>query len=167
MDVFHASRMTDPTIETARGALPDARADQILAFWSENGALHGDAARRRLRDVVCLLIDAQGAVAGVNSVYAADVALVGGRRFWVYRALLPGAAAAHADAMLATAFDALAGGFDPASDDPIGLCLLTTDVAEARRRPQAEWERPRMVHAGFTPDGAVVRVGYFDGARIA
>jgi hypothetical protein len=158
--------MTDHAIETVRDALPDHRAEELLAFWSQNGALGGDAARRRLRDVVCLLIDADGAIAGVNSVYAADLALVASHRFWVYRSLLPGAAAVHADAMLEAAFDALAAGFDPESDAPIGLCVLTTDLAEARRRPEAEWERPRMVHAGLTPDGAVVRVGYFDGARI-
>jgi hypothetical protein len=152
-------------IEVVRDRLPDDRAEDVLAFWERHGALSGAAARRRLKDVVCVLTDA-GEVIGANSAYAASVERVGGLRFWVYRSFLPGAVAGHADAMLAAAFAALAEGFDPGSDAPIGVCVIVDDPAEAARRPEAEWREPRMAHAGFTAEGAQVRVGYFPGALI-
>jgi hypothetical protein len=152
-------------IEVVRGDLSDERAEQLLAFWERHGALSGAAAHRRLKDVVCVLLDA-GEVVGVNSAYAADVAQVGGLRFWVYRAFLPGVPGDQQDAMLAAAFAALGQDFNPASDDPVGLCLLEDDPEAAARRPEAEWREPRMVHAGFTAEGERVRVGYFKGALI-
>ena len=71
------------TIETVRGSLADEVAAEILAFWDEQGALSGDAAQKRLREVVCVLRGEDGRIAGVNSVYAEEVPLVGKRVFWV------------------------------------------------------------------------------------
>ena len=76
------------TIETVRGNLSDETAAEILAFWEERGALSGDAAQKRLREVVCVLRGSDGEIAGVNSVYAEEVPLVGNRVFWVYRSLM-------------------------------------------------------------------------------
>ena len=76
-----------PTIEVARGRLGDAGADEVLRFWRAQNALTDDEARRRLAEVVCLIrLDHE--LAGVSSVHAADVGLIGGRRFWIYRNLL-------------------------------------------------------------------------------
>jgi hypothetical protein len=150
-------------IEVVRGRLTDQRAEQVLAFWERHGALSGDAARRRLRDLVCVLVDERDEVIGVNSVFAANVEHVGSLRFWVHRAFLPGPAEAHRDALLTAAFDALADGFEPASGAPVGVCVLVEDPA---RRPEAEWPERRFVHAGFTAEGTPIRVAYFPGALI-
>lgn len=149
-----------------RGRLDDARADQVLEFWAASGALSRSDARERLTEVVCVLRDADGAVAGVCSVYAADVALIGDRRFWVFRSLLPGAAVDHVPAMISATFAALAAEFDEAPGSPIGLCVLLAGAAERRRRPEAEWPDPRMIYAGYLDDGRQVRIAYFDRASI-
>ena len=116
--------------------------------------------------MVCLLRTAEGTIAGVSSVSAADVPLVGGRRFWMFRTLLPGTAAAHAPAMIGATFSALAAEFDGAAGAPIGLCVLLTPDALAAHPPEAVWSDPPMVYAGYLADDRQVRIGYFAGASI-
>ena len=155
-------------LEVVRGGLTGVRADQILRFWARHGGWRGEAARKRLADVVCVRLDEAGDVNGVNSVHAGALELLGGLRLWVYRSLLPSADGndeADADAMLAAAFAALDTAFDPDGTDPAGLCALLSP-AEASRRPQAEWPDPPMLHAGFSADGRQIRIAWFAGARI-
>jgi hypothetical protein len=156
----------DGSIEVVRGRLGDERAEAILRFWEAVGALEGEAARRRLPEVVCVLTDGSGEVAGVNSVYPERLELIGGRRFWIYRSLLAREATGATDALIEAAFDALEEEFDPAGDGPIGLCLAIADREEMKRRPEAEWESPRMLYAGYFADGRQVRIAYFAGAKI-
>jgi hypothetical protein len=153
-------------IETVRGEVSEDVGAEILGFWEGRGALSGDAARERLREVVCVLRDPAGAVVGVNSVYAESIPLIAGRVFWVYRSLLDADAAGQWMEMVRAAFNALEAKFDPEAGGPIGLCLLMADREEMRRRPEAQWEDPRMLYAGYLPDGRQVRIGYFKGARI-
>src|SRR5689334_3973439 len=84
-----ALSLADHTIEVVHGRMTDERAEEIVAFWTREGALDEAAARERLREVVCVVRDRSGAIAGVNSVYAAKLDAVGGRPFWVYRSFLP------------------------------------------------------------------------------
>lgn len=163
--------MADPpagtTIEVVRGRLSDGRADQVLRFWSEHGVLEGDAARARLAEVVCLLLDASGEIAGVNSVFAERIPLIGGKPFWIYRSLLPPQPPEAGAAMINAAFDALDQQFDPTGDRPIGLCVAVADREEMERHPEAIWPETRLMFAGYLPDGTQVRIRYFDEAAIA
>jgi hypothetical protein len=156
------------TVEVVLGRPVDAWSGPVLRFWAGLGALAGEAAQERLPQVVCVLRDAGGEVAGVSSVFPADVELIGGRRFWIYRRLLhPELPPGDADrTLLRAAFAALEAEFDPdAGAGPIGLCLLL-GPEERRRRPEAEWQDPRILYAGYLPDGRQVRFGYVAGARI-
>ena len=97
--------------------------------------------------------------------YPADVPLIGGRRFWVFRSfVLPQAVDARAKLISAT-FAALNDECDPSRGGPVGLCVLVRPE-EAARRPEAVWEEPRMLYAGYEPDNRQVRIGYFEGAGI-
>ena len=154
------------TIDTVRGDLSDETAGEILAFWEKQGALTGEAAKQRLREVVCVLRGEDGRIAGVNSVFAEKVPLVGSRTFWVYRSLLDPVAGEHWIDLVRGAFNALEEKFDPEAGGPVGLCVLLSDPAEMKRRPEAEWADPHLLYAGYMPDGRQVRIGYFRGARI-
>jgi hypothetical protein len=154
------------SIEVVRGALPEERAQQVLDFWSTHGALEGEAARQRLPEVLCVAVDDDGRVAGVNSALAEEISPVG-RRLWRYRAFLPGAGDELAAAMFNTAFDALAEGFDPDEPGPIGVCLTVGDRAEMERRPEAVWPAEELFFAGYTEDGSQLRIRYFWNAKIA
>jgi hypothetical protein len=153
-------------IEPVRGAITDERAGAILDFWSKHDALPEAEAQGRLPEVLCVLRDEGSEIAGVNSAFQADLGLVGGRSFWIYRSyLLPEAADAD-PAMINAAFDALEAEFDPRGDGPIGLCVVLADPAEIARRRDAVWPETELMYAGYLRDGRQVRIRYFDGAAI-
>ena len=156
----------DGTIEVVRGRLSEKLSQELVGFWLGNGALDDAAARRRLPEVVCVLRSSSGDVVGVNSVFADAVDLLGGRRFWVYRSFLLPAARAAWDAMASAAFRALAAGFDPEARGPLGLCAPIADRELLDRLPEAQWQDPPLLYAGYLDDGRQLRVGYFEGARV-
>ena len=154
-------------IETVRGRIGDDLAAELISFWTTEGVLDEAAAGERLDQVVCVLRDGDGGIAGVNSVFAERVELIGGRRFWIYRSYLLPEASESGPAMIDAAFEALAAEFDPQSEDPIGLCVLIADREEMRRRPEAVWPGTSFIYAGYLPGGQQVRIAYFEGATIA
>ena len=143
-----------------RGTLDAATGDELLAFWAAHGALDEAEARERLPQVVCVLRGEDGAIGGVCSVFEAEVPLIGGRRLWVYRSLLPGEAREQFFAMFEAAYAAMDPEYDGTPEAPIGLCLAIEE-RERLARPQAEWPDPRTIYAGYFPDGRQVRVAYF------
>jgi hypothetical protein len=147
------------TIEVVRGELSEARADQIIDFWARAGALEGAAARERLDEVVCVLTEDAGEIAGVNSAYSAEVPVVGKRRFWIYRSFVPGGSPSGQQAMINAAFTALESEFEPSGDGPLGICLLVTDPTE--KGPEAIWPETELMFAGYLGNGAQVRIRYF------
>jgi hypothetical protein len=147
------------TLDVVRGRLDEPAASEVLEFWAQRG-FTGEPARQRLPEVVCLL-RCEGRIAGVSSAFPADLELVGGRRFWIYRSLLPPEVADHAEELIRATFDALdAEPHDP-PDHPIGLCLLLDARQRRQLPPEAEWLDPRIIYAGYVADGRQVRVGYF------
>lgn len=159
------SAESSPDIATVRGSLDQAVSEKILAFWAERDALTGEQARRRLAEVVCVLRD-QGQVVGISSAYPAEVALVGGRRFWIYRSLVDEGAAAAWHELIRCTYHALAPEYDGSPGSPIGLCVLLATPDERRRRPEVEWSDPHMVYAGYLRDGRQARIAYFENADI-
>jgi hypothetical protein len=151
------------SVEVVRGAVDAALAGELVAFWTANGALDEAGARERLPEVVCVVRDRAGAVAGVSSAVPAVLALIGGRRFWVMRKFVLAEAADEIRALERATFAALEREFD--ADGPIGLCIPLTP-AEAARRPEAVWPEPRTFFAGFLPGGLQARVAYFEGASV-
>jgi hypothetical protein len=160
------SEASGHSIEVVRGRLGEERAEGILRFWSDLGALGEEDAQRRLPEVACVLVGGDGEVAGVNSVFPGTVELLGGRLFWIYRSLLAPTAADAWRAMHSEAYGVLASEFDPERGGPIGVCAAISDRATMKRYPEAEWADPRTLYAGYLPDGSQVRVAYFAGAKI-
>jgi hypothetical protein len=154
------------TIDVVRGALDQTRADDLLSFWRRRRALSEPEAQRRLPEVVCVL-RRDGAVVGASSVYESDVALIGNRRFWVYRSLLDQAVADQGPNMARATFTALQAEFEGSSEAPIGLCLLLSREERRLRSAEAVWPDPRMIYAGYVGDGRQVRLAYFENALIA
>jgi hypothetical protein len=116
--------------------------------------------------VVCLL-RRDGAVRGASSVYDSEVALIGGRRFWIYRSLLDEAVGDQGLTMIRATFTALQDEFYGSPETPIGLCVLLGPGERRRHSVEAVWPDPRMIYAGYVGDGRQVRIGYFENALIA
>ena len=158
--------MADLVPEIVRGRLTDDRASAVLGFWARHGALEGDAARQRLAEVVTVLVDrTSGEIAGVNSVYADRVSLVGNRWFWIYRRFhAPGTPPEAEVGMFNAAFDALAEEFSP--DGPVGVCVFVDDPELIRLRREAIWPETDLWYVGYEATGEQVRIRYFEDARI-
>jgi hypothetical protein len=109
-------------VEVVRGDLDEKRAAEVIAFWAGRGVLEGEAARERLPAVVCIAVDEEGEVVGVNSVVEQTAPLVG-RPFWIYRSLLADHTDDLGDAMFIAAFEALAEEFESDGAGPIGVCV--------------------------------------------
>lgn len=155
----------EATIDVVRGALADDRAEQILGFWASRGALEGEQARQRLPEVVCVAMDPDGAVIGVNSARAEETPPVG-RRFWRYRSFIPDGGRELEAAMFNAAFEALGEGFDPDVPGPLGLAVAVTDRSRMEARPEAVWPEEELFYAGYLDDGSQLRLRYFWNAKI-
>jgi hypothetical protein len=154
------------TIEVVRGRLSQESADELVRFWSEEGVLDEAAARARLAEVVCVLRGPDGRLAGVNSVYPAELGLVGGRRFWVYRNYMSEGTGAALGDMAQRAFLALQAEFDPAVEGPIGICYLLAYETAKATLPLVNSIYPASRYVGYLDDERQVRIRYFDGARV-
>ncbi len=156
------------TVEAVRGRLSDERADEVLDLWARHGALTGDAARARLAELVCVLLDAGGAVVGVNSVGRAPRGLLGARPVWRYRRFLaPGQPADAEAALFNAAFEVLDREYVPGSGAPMGVCVLVPDDATLRSRPEAVWADTQLLYAGYSRDGEQLRVRWLGpGSRV-
>jgi hypothetical protein len=158
--------VSEARIDVVRGRMAPETADELIAFWSAQGALREAAARQRLAEVVCVLRDADGEVAGVNSVYADRVEQIAGRRFWIYRSFLRPDSRDRSAAMIEAAFAALDEEFAATGEGPVGLCVLVADREEMLRRPEAVWPGTSFLYAGYDERGAQIRIAYFEGATI-
>jgi hypothetical protein len=154
------------SIEVVRGVIDDELADQLIGFWSDQGALEGPAAHDRLPAVVCVATDEDGQIVGTNSVESQVAPLVR-RQFWVYRSLLADPSDDDlANAMFNAAFEALEEESNGAEAEPVGLCLAVQDRGTLERWPEAIWPATELLFAGYLPDGRQLRIRYFANARI-
>lgn len=141
--------------------------DQVLRLWATHGALDGDAAVERLGELTGLVVDRAGILVGTCSAVQADVLLLGGRRFWVYRSFFTtGVPADVEDALFCATFDALAASHVPGAPGPVGLVVPLEDVTVMRSRPEALWPTTGLRYAGYFPGGQQARIRYFPGALI-
>ena len=149
-----------------RGRLYGFRAEEVMRFWADRVGLTEEAALERLPQVVCVLIDDEDRVVGVNSAFDAALPAFGGRTLWVYRALLSPHLEREASApMVAAAFAELERGFAEGSA-PIGLCLQIADPSVFPGHRRACWPDLGMLYAGYLDDGRQLRIRYFEGARV-
>jgi hypothetical protein len=153
-----------PAIEVVRGRLDDERAGRLLDFWVREGAMTEDEGRARLPQVICLALDASGAIAGSSSAYVGPVPTLGDRPFWIYRSYVRDDAADAWAMLVQHSFHALEA--EAAPGGPLGLCMLVGDRALLARYPEAIWLWPRALYAGYTAEGRQVRIRWFETAMV-
>jgi hypothetical protein len=91
--------------------------------------------------------------------------MIGGRRFWVYRADPPPGGSAGDDLFNAT-FAELDARYQSDRSGPIGLAVPVSDPELIRRRAEAVWPGTELMYAGTRDDGSQLRIRYFDEAAI-
>lgn len=152
--------------EVVRGRIdPDLRR-RLLDFWDRHRALDPATAETRLEEVVCVRVDGEGAIVGINSAYP-DLAPLVGLRLWIYRRFLSAQADADAERdMLEAAVAEFQRNFGDNPDEPIGICVLVREPGFIARFRDAVWSATGLFYAGYTQGGTQVRIRYFDGARL-
>ena len=100
-----------------------------------------------------------------KEVYPDDVALVGGRRFWIYRGQ-PAEDAADWSARFNAQFETLDADFEPSQEGPLGICVYVTDRGVIESRPEVVWPDTELMYVGYLADETQVRIRYFTGALI-
>jgi hypothetical protein len=162
IESYHRRLVGDPgpQIEVAQAAQDGPLREEVLEFWRDRVGFSGEAAERRLGEVVCVLRD-EGRVAGVSSVYAANVEVLAGWRFWIFRCLLAEGLDDSLSGLISATFNALDGVHTTDRGEPVGLCVLLDPAQRRHVSPAAEWSDPRMISAGYLPDGRQIRIAYF------
>jgi hypothetical protein len=90
--------------------------------------------------------------------------LLGGRRFWMYRAdQLPGHP--EGDELFNAAFERLDAEHQRDRSGPIGLCVAISDPELISRRPEAIWPETKLTFAGIQ-DLTQLRIRYFYDATV-
>jgi hypothetical protein len=100
-----------------------------------------------------------------QSVEERDLALIGGRRFCVYRADPPPGESAGDDLFNAT-FAELDARYQSDRSGPIGVAVPVSDLELMRRRPGAVWPETELIYAGTSPEGTQLRIRYFYDATV-
>lgn len=138
--------------------------DEVLEYWRTAAGFSGPDAEHRLDEVVCVVREA-GRVVGVSSVFAAEIELVAGWRFWVFRCLLADGVQERLAELITATFKALDARHVTDRGEPVGLCVLLDPAQRRHVPPEVEWSDPRMIYAGYLPDGRQVRIAYFGDER--
>ncbi len=107
-------------------------------------------------DVVCVVRDAAGELAGASVIRDTPFPGVRDRRLWTLELL--GAAGDHSREVHAATWRALDAEYS--GTGPEGLLLIPD-----RPDPALEWADPRTIFAGYTQDGRDARIAYFSAAR--
>jgi hypothetical protein len=105
-------------------------------------------------------------LASGQSVEEQALPLIGGRRFWVYRAD-PSPWDPEGEGPFNSAFETLQSTFLADRSGPPGVCVAVPDPEAVRARPEARWEATNLWYAGTGPDGTQLRIRYFREATIA
>jgi hypothetical protein len=93
------------------------------------------------------------------------VPMIGGRRFWVYRADPP-PGDQQGDELVNAAFAELDARFQEDRSGPVGICVPIADLEAMRRHREAIWPGTELLYAGSREDGSQLRIRYFDEAAI-
>lgn len=144
-------------------------ADEIIAFWLENGALHSrEAAADRLSQVAFIARSLDGAIVGVTTSYLQLNEHLNNHFYYVRVFVAEPARKAEVGIQLLQKLERyfeslfLEGMLKPA----IGLCLEVENRTLKEHQNKAVWPG-RFVFVGLNSQGHHVRVFYFSNARIS
>lgn len=153
-------------IDPVRGAATEARRAAAVDFWTRQG-VPADAAQREAPSTQCLWHDGDE-ILGASRAVDQPVPSIGGRRFWVVAVDIaePHTSDEAWDALFSATFALLESERREADEGPLGTCVRVTDRAVLHRRQEAIWPTSGLLHAGIAPDGARLRIRYFEDVRL-
>ena len=163
--------MTKPARFDMRPVWPEIAeqdASDLLAFWKREGAIPDEAqARQRLKQVVLLARDAEGAIAGVcTALPMTPPQLDQPVYFWRAFVAPKYRTSRLIYSLLTRSFDHLEAWARERDFPCIGVLLELENARFGEVFRKAEWRKTRFVYIGKSPRGLDVRVRYFRDAKL-
>jgi len=157
------------SIENVRSEKSPALKEEITAFWLHEGALGDrDATMQRVEQVIFIVRNEAGEIAGVCTVYEYYYKRLE-NYFYYYRTFI-GAAYRKiqlAKILLRTTRDYLNRQFVSGENTRvIGMLLVVENEMLKKYRNEAVWKKTGFVYIGKNSRGDHMRIFYFEGARI-
>ena len=149
-----------------KGATPDII--KVKEMWKKYGAIEtDDRMESRARQIVFIVKDPKGEIAGVSTVRPIRARFLNNHYFYEFRCFIaPPFRTPGLDSVLAMKTKL----YLEQQEDSIyrfkGLLMIVENAQLKKQRTKAVWPASGMVFAGYTPKGHHIRVGYFKGARI-
>lgn len=156
------------TLVTVWPHIGEQDAQDLLAFWKQEGAIPDEGqARIRLSQVVLLARDADGNIAGVCTALPVTPPQLGQPVYFWRSFVAPKWRHTRLIGTLLTKSCEFLGDFARERDFPyIGILLELENERFKSAGRKAEWVHPRFTYIGKSPRGLDVRVHYFRGARL-
>lgn len=168
-DEFHSTREASRfTLTTVWPDISEQDSVDLLAFWKDEGAIVDEAqAKTRLKQVVMLARDGDGAVAGVCTALPMTPPQLG-QPVYFWRAFIAPKwrTSRLIYSLLMDSFDVLEASARGQDFPCIGVLLELENNRFGKVFRKAEWTKPHFIFIGKSPRGLDVRVRYFRGARL-
>jgi hypothetical protein len=143
------------------------RSEQLVAMWTEGGALAEGTARERLNEAIFVAVDEEDGVVGVSTARLENVTHLG-MLMWIYRTFV---AEGHREGdiaflLLHRSRDELLERYTSGRDTQgAGMLMEVQNPILRKARNQGVWKTTRFAFIGEDEVGAHHRVFYFPGAH--
>ena len=156
------------TLTTVWPEITDQDSLDLMAFWKDEGAIPDETqAKARLKQVVMLARDADGAIAGVCTALPMKPPQLGQPMYFWRAFIAPKWRTSRLIySLLMDSFDVLEASARERDFPCIGVLLELENSRFGKVFRKAEWTKPHFIFIGKSPRGLDVRVRYFRGANL-
>lgn len=169
VDAFHGVQKASLfSLTTVWPSITDEDSADLLAFWKDEGAIPDEVqAKARLKQVVMLARDADGAIAGVCTALPTTPPQLGQPMYFWRAFIAPKWRTTRLIySLLMDSFDVLEASAREHKFPCIGVLLELENNRFGKVFRKAEWVKPHFIFIGKSPRGLDVRVRYFRGASL-
>ncbi len=154
------------SIETVSAFPASALREEVGRFWMREGGLAEGQLERRLARLRLLARGPDGELVGTCGSHGAAIPALANQPMQLFRYLLTEAFDTPDRAMRLIEAGWRQLSSSPPDDDTLGMLVRVTDARLPAAFPQAVWPGSGLLHAGRAPDGALLRLRYFENRRL-
>lgn len=140
---------------------------QVMDLWRNYGALDEEAIHRRVREIVFVIKDPEGAPVGVSTARSVQAKYLNNHFFYEYRCFIsPDFRVPGMDTALSVKTKEFLERQEAELKKHKGILMIIENPDLKKAKTLAVWPASEMVFVGYTTQGHHIRVGYFNGAKI-
>ena len=151
-----------------RGTISSQLSSDVVSAWTALAGLSEVEAQRRLSELVLIVKDKSGKIAGISTAVKTHVPQIQ-NYVYVYRCfILPEFRAPALDTQMIVRSKALLAEASLVDTDKrsVGIMVVVQNELLKKHWRQAIWPGADMMYMGETPQGHHLRIAYFKGAKI-